>query len=241
LALSPLSIRDVLSLTVLDHPAYPDSLVIATKEGFRIGRMDTMAKLQVRSVGMPAGELPRRIARMDVPGEGGSGVVAVISLRIVLEVDGSERNEGYLRVWDEDSWHCISHLLFLASLCASAYVLGIDVIPFATNDLPQAISACDLMNVSTDLTQRYFIVGSAVEISSEDEPKEGWIRVYEVIQSGGRRRLNCCAEIKVPGSVYCIDECDGKLVCGVGSTVSLPLPPFHFFCADGLDSYACTI
>jgi DNA damage-binding protein 1 len=118
LALSPLSIRDVSSLTVLDHPAYPDSLVIATKEGFRIGRMDTMSKLQVRSVGMPAGELPRRIARMDVPGEGGSGVVGVISLRIVVEVDGSERTEGYLRVWDEDSWHCIHPTPF------SYYVVG---------------------------------------------------------------------------------------------------------------------
>jgi hypothetical protein len=65
----------------------------------------------------------------------------------------------------------------------------------------------------------YFIVGSAVEMSSEDEPKEGYIRVYEVIESGTRRKLNMCAEIKVPGSVYCIDACDGKLVCGVGSTV----------------------
>ena len=70
----------------------------------------------------------------------------------------------------------------------------------------------------------YFIVGTAVEVSSEDEPKEGWIRVYEINESGGRRRLHCAAEVKVAGSVYCIDECDGKLVCGVGSTVSNPHP-----------------
>jgi hypothetical protein len=96
---------------------------------------------------------------------------------------------------------------------------GIEVIRFPANDFPQAISAAALMNVSTDDTKRYFVVGSAVEISTEDEPKEGNIRVYEVVESGGRRRLNLFAHIKVPGSVYCVDECDGKLVCGVGSTV----------------------
>jgi hypothetical protein len=89
----------------LNHPVYPDSLVIATKEGFRIGKMDTMARLQVRSVSMPGGELPRRIARLDTLS---TGIVGVISLRISIEVNGSERTEGYLRVWDEDSWHCIA-------------------------------------------------------------------------------------------------------------------------------------
>ena len=104
--LSALSLRDVLSLTPLSHPAYPDSLVIATKEGFRIGRMDQMSRLQVRSVGMPNGELPRRIARLETRGP--SGVVGVISLRISSDIDGSERTEGYLRVWDEDSWQCMA-------------------------------------------------------------------------------------------------------------------------------------
>lgn len=119
-------------------------------------------------------------------------------------------------------------------------ITGIDVIKFPSNDLPQAISAVQLMNVSTDEKQTYFVVGSAVEISIEDEPKEGWIRVYEIIEQGGRRRLHACAEVKVMGSVYCVDECDGKLICGVGSTVpsptSLPFQSTHFD-----DSYEYTI
>ena len=112
LQLSALSLKDVLSLTPLSHPIYPDSLVIATKEGFRIGKMDQMSRLQVRSVGMPNGELPRRIARLEK--EGRAGVVGVISLRIAFDVDGSERTEGYLRVWDEDSWQCISPALLFS-------------------------------------------------------------------------------------------------------------------------------
>ena len=117
LVLSALSLRDVLSLTPLSHPAYPEGLVIATKEGFRIGKMDQMARLQVRSVGMPNGELPRRIARMDasdIISNGGmrevnsAGLVGVISLRVTMEINGTESTEGYLRVWDEDSWQCIS-------------------------------------------------------------------------------------------------------------------------------------
>lgn len=98
-------------------------------------------------------------------------------------------------------------------------MIGIDLIRFPPNDLPQAISACELMNVSTDERKTHFVVGSALEISTEDEPREGYIRVYEVLESGGRRRLNECAALRVPGSVYCVDECDGKLICGVGNTV----------------------
>jgi hypothetical protein len=103
LILSALSVKDVLSLTHLDHPAYPDALIIATKEGLRIGKMDQMARLQVRSVGMPNGELPRRIARMETSG---GGVVGVISLRSSVDVDGREIAEGFFRVYDEDSWQC---------------------------------------------------------------------------------------------------------------------------------------
>ena len=75
------------------------------------------------------------------------------------------------------------------------------------------------MNGSTDEKKWYFVVGSAVELSTEDEPKEGYIRVYEILETGGRLRLNLCTDVKVDGSVYCVDACDGKLVCGVGSTV----------------------
>lgn len=106
LVISALSLKDVLSLTPLQHPAYPEALVLATKEGFRIGKMDQMARLQVRSVGMPNGELPRRIARLDGEEKGGSSVVAVISLKLDIDVDGSEKMHGYLRVWDEDTWQC---------------------------------------------------------------------------------------------------------------------------------------
>ena len=99
--------------------------------------------------------------------------------------------------------------------------LGIDVIKFPQNDLPQSIAAVELMNVSTDKKKKYFVVGSAVELAIEDEPREGWIRVYEIVEQGGRRRLRAFSEDKVSGSVYCVDECDGKLVCGIGSTVTL--------------------
>lgn len=102
-------------------------------------------------------------------------------------------------------------------------MLGIDVIKFPQNDLPQSIAALELMNFSTDEKKTYFVVGSAVELAIEDEPREGWIRIYEIIEQGGRRRLHTYSEDKVSGSVYCLDECDGKLICGIGSTV--PLPP----------------
>lgn len=100
-------------------------------------------------------------------------------------------------------------------------LLGIDVIEFSDGDLPQAISSVKLLNVSTDIQQSYLIVGSAIEISTEDEPKQGWLRIYEILDSSSRRKLNLITQVKVPGSVYCIDECDGKLICGIGNTVSI--------------------
>jgi CPSF A subunit region len=96
------------------------------------------------------------------------------------------------------------------------------------NNLPQAIAACTLENVSTNEKKTYFVVGTAIELSVEDEPKEGFIQVYEVNQVGGRLRVHRGVEITVPGSVYCVDECDGKLVAGVGSTVTPNLLP-HFY------------
>lgn len=99
-------------------------------------------------------------------------------------------------------------------------MVAFDVVKLPQNDLPQAIAACELMNVSTDEKRRYFIIGSGVEDSTEDEPKEGYIRVYEILEAGGRRKLSQHTELKVAAGVYCIDECDGKLICGVGGTVS---------------------
>jgi DNA damage-binding protein 1 len=97
----------------------------------------------------------------------------------------------------------------------------VDVQKFPLQEYPQAVTACVLMNVSTDITKTYFVVGSAVELSSEDEPKEGYLRVYEIVESGGRKKLNLCASKVVPGSVYCVDACDGKLLAGVGNSVLL--------------------
>jgi len=116
----------------------------------------------------------------------------------------------------------MSHPYHLPSNLVWRLILGVDVVKMPSDDLPQAISACELVNVSTDEKGWYFVVGSAVEISTEDEPKEGFVRVFEVVEVGGKRKLNKCAEIKVGGSVYCVDQCDGKLICGVGSTVHLP-------------------
>jgi len=75
--------------------------------------MDQMSRLQVRSVGMPNGELPRRITRLQYSNQ--VGVVGVISLRISFDVDGSEKTEGYFRVWDEESWQCINS--FTSKFC----------------------------------------------------------------------------------------------------------------------------
>jgi hypothetical protein len=96
------------------------------------------------------------------------------------------------------------------------------------NNLPQAVAACALVNVSTDDKKTYFVVGTAVEASELDEPKEGYVQVYEVGEVGGRLRVDRVVEIKVPGSVFCVDECDGKLVCGIGSTVNPKRTPL--FC-----------
>jgi DNA damage-binding protein 1 len=107
--ISAFSVRDVICLTPLHHVVFPDSLVLATKEGFKIGKMDQMTRLQVRTVSMPNSELPRRIARagfseMGIAGE--AGLVGVVSLKVHIEVDGHDSTEGYFRVWDEDSWQC---------------------------------------------------------------------------------------------------------------------------------------
>lgn len=85
------------------------------------------------------------------------------------------------------------------------------------------------MNISTDKKTKYFVVGSAVELAIEDEPREGWIRVYEIVDQGGRRQLRAYSEDKISGSVYCVDECDGKLVCGIGSTVPLLSQTFFLY------------
>src|SRR5579859_4039657 len=79
-----------------------------TWRGYKFGRWGCRVGSYhggLRGWKLGGGELPGGVGRGGWGG-GGRGGGGVVSLRIVIEVDGSERTEGFFRVWDEDSWQC---------------------------------------------------------------------------------------------------------------------------------------
>lgn len=84
-------------MCAFNSESFPESLAIATEETLTIGTVDEIQKLHIRTV--PLGEMPRRISHQE-----SSGSFLVLTINTVVDQNGDEIEEGYLRLVDDQTF-----------------------------------------------------------------------------------------------------------------------------------------
>ncbi|BFZ62534.1 DNA damage-binding protein 1a [Saitoella coloradoensis] len=152
IAYSAVNLREAVDMTPFNSPAFPSSLVIASEDGLKIGAIDSIQKLHIRTV--PLGELPRRIVHHPH-----AKVFGVLTMKLIVdETTGDEDQRSYLRIVDDatfdipdafemDEWEMVSSIACL----------------------PLAENGKDLI-----------VVGTGYSLPEDDEAKKGRLLVFEV-------------------------------------------------------------
>jgi DNA damage-binding protein 1 len=81
------------------------------------------------------------------------------------------------------------------------------------NEYAMCIESCKL---GEDLTP-YYVVGTALVVPDETEPKAGRIVIFQYLEG----KLLQVAEKEVRGACYCMASFNGKILAGINSTVRL--------------------
>ena len=224
LLFSNINMKNVAGMCSFNCEDYPDSLVLATEEDIIIGSIDDETqKLHIRSI--PLEEHPRRIA---FDPESASFAVAT------LQSDGSAMfsdpdEKGWLRLLDCQSFealdgfvlereekpsalHCMQFMVEEKSEVSSSAASAMDTEESASGSAPSG---------SGKLSTSMFVLGTVYVRPSEDEPQEGRILVFQVVDSGNNRRLELKSQVKTNGGVYSLCDVQGKLVAGINSCTQM--------------------
>jgi len=188
---STVNLREVTCMCSFNSESFPDGLAMATEESLRIGMIDNIQKLHVRTV--PLGEQPRRICYME-----SAGAFGVICCR--REEDGGE-----------DGLHAES---WAFKLIDDQTFEVLHEYRFKDEEWPLSCMATRLEGGGDT---EYFVVGTGINDSEESDPKAGRIFVF-VVSEG---RLDLIHDKTVPGAVYCLSILRGMVLAGVNSRVEL--------------------
>jgi len=80
------------------------------------------------------------------------------------------------------------------------------------NEYAMSIISCKLGDDPTP----YYVVGTAMVVPDESEPKQGRIVIFQYADG----KLQQVAEKEVRGACYCLAGFHGKILAGINSTVS---------------------
>ena len=176
--------------------SFPDSLAIATETGLTMGTIDDIQKLHIRTV--PLHEQPRRIAHQDA-----SRTLCVTTLRSRITDDGEEAEEHFVRLLDDQTFEVLD-----------SYPLN------------EQENSCSVVSTSFSedqdrdglaVAKMYYVVGTAVANPLENEPQEGRILVFEVVE----RKLQLVCSKDVKGAAYQVRGFNGKLLAAINCKIEL--------------------
>lgn len=228
LVFSNVNLKEVNHMCPLNSEGYRDSLALANDSTLLIGTIDEIQKLHIRTV--PLGELPRRIAYQEA-----TQTFGVITIRH----DVHDSN-GLTPVRPSASTQA-QNVTYSSSMTSvfkpgtgstsSADQLGqevevhnlliIDQHTFEVLHAHQFIQAEFAMSiVSTKLGDDpnvYYIVGTAMVLPDESDPKQGRIIIFQWADG----KLQQIAEKEIKGAPYSLLEFNGKLLASINSTVRL--------------------
>ncbi|CAL8110980.1 unnamed protein product [Orchesella dallaii] len=234
LVFSNVNLREVSHMCPLNAMAFPDSLALATESGLTIGTIDEIQKLHIRTV--PLGETPRRIAYQE-----SSQTFGVLSMRIdVMESSGLTPMKPSASTLAA-SVSCSSSVGTMirpstsgpssASVPSTPLECGQDIEvhnllivdqhtfevlhahQFMQNEYAISIVSCKL----GEDPNHYYVVGTAVVLPDESEPKQGRIVIFQYVDG----KLQQIAEKEARGACYCLAGFHGKILAGINSTIRL--------------------
>ncbi|CAG0881514.1 unnamed protein product [Cyprideis torosa] len=240
LVFSSVNIKEVSYMCPLHTEAYPNSLAMATQVKFMIGTIDEIQKLHIRSI--PLGETPVKIAH-----QSSTSSYAILTYRSdLLSPDASEPipfgvTASSLAMSTSESRAASEKAPFPTTFFRSAAgsypyprVSGgeaaeeVDVhhvlimhqntyeITHAHRLLPNEHGLCITSTKLKD-DEEYFVVGTAIVLPDETDPKDGRILVFKY-DSG---ELQLVAEKESKGAVYAVVPFHGKVLCTIGNMVRL--------------------
>ncbi|BGO95653.1 hypothetical protein NBRC10512_004328 [Rhodotorula toruloides] len=158
---SSVTITDVSSVVNISHPALGDLVALVSREGVQIGRMDTVQKVDIRTVPLAEDE-PRRIVYNPVSRE----FCVACSRRDVDRRTGQQAVTSFVRLVSEDSFETSSVF-----------------------ELERGEEAQSLALVESQDT-RYYVVGTVKLDSATPEPTDGRLVVISVSEAGNPRQVS---------------------------------------------------
>jgi len=235
LVFSNVNLKEVANMCPLNSEAFPDSLVLATDTSVTIGTIDEIQKLHIRTI--PLGESPRRIAYQE-----STQTFGVISSRVdIVESSGliPARQSASTQSQSISTSSSLGSVIKApAGACArdpaatggcaeigqeiEVYnLLIIDQHSFAVLHAHQFMpNEYALSIVSAKLgedTNPYYVVGTALVVPEESEPKQGRIVLFQWIDG----KLTTVAEKEIKGACYSLVEYNSRILASINNVVRL--------------------
>ncbi|KAJ3733076.1 CPSF A subunit region-domain-containing protein [Lentinula guzmanii] len=194
LRMEPVMLKDVTSIKTFNTQGYPDSLILSTDSGLRIGRMKNLEKIHIRSTSLGY-HIPRQIVYEPTQRVFGVGCLYTEPCRVGEE----EKMVSSFRLIDSGSLEVLAQ----AELQQDEQIMSLAVI-----DIP-------LSNHNRSLPRKHlFCLGTFFLNPSEIETTSGRILLFDTYQlesSPGLRSLRLVGEQEVKGCVYALVGIGGSV------------------------------
>nr|CAG4642998.1 EOG090X00HD [Ilyocryptus agilis] len=233
LVFSNVNLKEVAHMCPLNSEAYSDSLVLATDTAVTIGTIDEIQKLHIRTV--PLGESPRRIAyqestqtfgvltsRVDIVESYGltparqsastqaQSVSSSSSLGSVIKAPVGARDSAGSGGGAEIGQEIEVYNLLIVDQHSFAVLHAHQ---FMQNEYALSIVSTRL----GDDANPYYVVGTALVVPEESEPKQGRIVLFQWADG----KLTTVAEKEVKGACYSLVDFNAKILAAINNVVRL--------------------
>jgi DNA damage-binding protein 1 len=207
---APVNLPHVTGVCELNTSEFPDALAFATKEALRIGSVDEIQRLHIKTIHL--GEMARRVAHH----RPARAYVLASAKYEVNETSGEETEVCSIKLLDDTEFSILDTFKLDFYECAES----VTTVTFSGDP------------------RTYAVVGTGYIVPTESEPTKGRLLVFEVeshttsslgastsAMTGATKvtgHLKLIHEVQVKGMVWCLSAfASGKLVCGVAYAIQL--------------------
>jgi DNA damage-binding protein 1 len=237
LVYSSVNLKQVEYMCQLNSKLYPNSLALMSSGILRIGKMDSIQKLHIRSV--PLNETVRRISyqtetqlfgcitfRIDILSQNGdskpfqpcassqcSNLYYSKPNQLIqatnLESGGPSTSKSSNDLSQFNTQVIHSFLLLDQNTFEVLHSVQFQSTEFATSIIS--------MNFDNDPANNFFVVGCCYVNDDDPEPKLGRLILFKYHES----KLTHVCEKEIKGAPYCLQNYNGKLLCSVSNQIKL--------------------